>query len=279
LRIQQPDENRCAGYEILRELAQGVYTTVYEARHTHPKLRDRPIALKVLRNGGYASHFLQAARINASLLHPHIPALHEVGEAMGQLYTARMFIAGDDLQNGIGAGNRSLAQVATIIADVASALDYAHAQGVVHGYVHPRHVLLSEQGGAWLIGFGEYPPANAMAISNPLHLAPEQLERNGKATPASDVYALSETALWLLCGRHPFEGIRSAELPAAKRTGHYGRPIQHCLPRISPAVDQVLRRGMAAEPDGRYPTPGEFAAALAVAEHAGVSPRRWWFWR
>jgi serine/threonine-protein kinase len=118
-----------------------------------------------------------------------------------------------------------------------------------------------------------------MALGNPLHLAPEQFEGDGQATPASDVFALAETALWLLCGRHPFEGFRAAELLAAKRAGQFRRRIQELLPGIPPAVDQVLRRGMAGDPAGRYATAGEFAAALASAEYAGASSRRWWFWR
>jgi serine/threonine protein kinase len=275
----QPDETRSAGYEILRELAQGVYTTVYEARHTHPRLRDRPVALKVLRHRRDAEHFLQAARLNAFLDHSRIPSLYEVGEAAGQLYTARMFIEGDDLQNGIGEANRNITEVARIIAEIAAALDYAHGLGVVHGLVHPRHVLLGNDGAVWVIGFGEYPPTEPVALGNPLHLAPEQLEPDGTVTPASDVFALSETALWLLCGRHPFGGFPATELLAAKRTGRLRRQIRELLPGVSPALEQVLRRGLAAEPAGRYAKASEFATALASAARAGGGSRRWWFWR
>jgi serine/threonine protein kinase len=276
----QPDEARCGPYEILRELAQGVYTTVYEARNTYPpKLRDRRVTLKVLRHGGHAEHFRQAAMLNAFLEHPQVPALYDVGEATGQKYVARMYVEGDDLQNGIRSANRSVTEVTTIIAQVASALDYAHGRGIVHGYVHPRHMLLGGKAEAWLIGFGEYPPADAAALGNPLHLAPEQLEGYGALTPATDVFALSETALWLLSGRHPFEGIRATELLAAKRSGALCRPIKDLLPGISPAVEQVLRRGLAADPAARYANAGEFATALASAAHAGANARRWWFWR
>ena len=208
MRIEKPDDARCAGYEILRELAHGIYTTVYEARSTHPRLRDRPVALKILRHRGYAQHFFEAARLNAALEHPQIPALYEVGEAAGRPYTARMFVEGDDLQSSIRVGQWSIPEVATIFAPVAKGLDYAHEGGVVHGYVHSRHVLVGKNGAAWLIGFGEYPPADVAALGNPLHLAPEQLEGAGRVTPATDVYALSEMAVWLLCGRHPYAAWR-----------------------------------------------------------------------
>ena len=67
MQMPQPDDALCAGYKIVRRLAQGSCTTVYEARPTHPKLRDRPVTLKVLRHYGDPRHFMQAARINAAL--------------------------------------------------------------------------------------------------------------------------------------------------------------------------------------------------------------------
>jgi serine/threonine protein kinase len=222
----QPDETPWAGYEILRELAQGVYTNVYEARHTHPKLSDRPVVLKVLRHGRDAAHYMRAAKIGAFLNNPRIPTLNGVGEDAGRLFTVRMFVEGKDLQNGIGGAKRGLAEVARIISDVAAALDYTHGQGIVHGFVHPRHVLLGNDGAVWLIGFGEYPPSDPVALGNPLHLAPEQFEAEGTLTPASDVYALAETALWLLCGQHPFAGFQPGELLAAKRKSQFRRPIR-----------------------------------------------------
>lgn len=222
-------------------------------------------------------HSISAARLNAALEHPQIPALYEVGEAAGRPYTARMFVEGDDLRSSIRVGKWSIPEVATILAPVANGLDYAHERGVVHGYVHPRHVLVGKNGAAWLIGFGEYPPADVAALGNPLHLAPEQLQRNGRVTPATDVYALSETAVWLLCGRHPFAGFRVAELLTAKRTSQLRAEIPELLPHVSPAVAQVLRRGLAAEPAVRYAKASQFATALASAEHDGKSSRRWWF--
>src|SRR5262249_9469426 len=158
-----------------------------------------------------------------------IPALHEVGETETRLYMVRRLVEGDDLQNNIGNSTGNKIEVARIIAEIATALDYAHEQGVVHGYVHPRHLLLGNDGGSWLIGFGEYPAPDPAVLGNPIHLAPEQIA-GGIVTARSDVYALAETAVWLLSGRHPFRGWRSAELIAAKRRDplhrdyHQGRP-------------------------------------------------------
>jgi serine/threonine-protein kinase len=279
LQMTGPGAVRCGGYELLREVAQGFYTTVYEARHPLPKMCERPVALKLLRQGIAARHFMLAAQINAFLDHPRIPPLYEVGEAEGQLFTARKFVVGDDLQNGIGAATRSLLDVTTLVSEVAGVLDYAHSRGVIHGFVHPRHILCGNDGTAWLIGFGEYPPAEAMAFGNPLHLAPEQLDAWGAATPASDVYALAETALWLLSGRHPFSGLRHTELLAAKRTAEPRRQGQGSRPSVSSAVEKVLCQGIAAEPSERYATAGEFASALVSAGPLAGKSKRWWFWR
>jgi serine/threonine-protein kinase len=137
---------------------------------------------------------------------------------------------------------------------------------------------LGSDGTAWLIGFGEYPPREPSAVGNLLHVAPEQLEA-GWVMPASDVYALAETALWLLTGRHPFAGLRSTELPAAKHTSQLSRQTWESRPSIPPAVERVLRRGLAANPMDRYAKAGEFATALASVGQLGRRSNWWRFWR
>jgi serine/threonine-protein kinase len=266
--VLQLHEGQFTAYEIVRDVAQGTYADVFEARHTHPKLRDRRIALRVLRRSACAQHFLKAAQLNACLDHPRIPTLHEVGETAGRLYWARNFIEGDDLQNGIRGPCRSIEEVLRIAADVAGALDYAHGRGVVHGYVHPRHILLSPGGSRWLIGFGEYPPASGEILGNPLHLAPEQFEGT-TVTPASDVYCLGETCIWLLCGRHPFHGLRITASMEAKRSVRLARDPQLIRPAIAVTVEQVLLRTLAPEPAARFSSPGEFATELVAAHRAG----------
>jgi serine/threonine-protein kinase len=194
------------------------------------------------------------------------------------MYSIRMFIVGDDLLNDIGNAKRSFAQVVAMITEVAVALDYAHSREVVHGYVHPRHLLAGPDQSTWLIGFGEYPPADTSAIGNPLHFAPEQLEGNRRATPQTDVYALCETAIWLLSGRHPFDGLHGSDLLRAKRTGEMSRPPRDLLPSAWPKLVAVLQRGLAVEPGARYTTAFEFANALASSAEGDKSSRRRWFW-
>jgi serine/threonine protein kinase len=258
-------EGRLGEYEILHEVAQGACTIVYEARHALPQLGHRRVALQVLRRNRHRTWFLHTMRLNAALDHPCIPSLYEVAEVEGRLYGARSFVEGDDLQNGIGNGELSVAEVTRVIREVGGVLDYVHGRGLLHGYVHPRHVLLGRDGSVWLIGFGESPLAEAAGLDNPLHLAPEQLEHTGAANPAIDIFALSETTFWLLSGRHPFAGLRGNALRDSKRTGKLRRSLRELRPHIPVEVEQVLRRGLAPQAVDRYSSAGEFAAALVSA--------------
>jgi serine/threonine protein kinase len=195
--------------------------------------------------------------------------------ASDQPYLALALVRGSDLSHRIRAvGPAPVADVIRIIGDVAAALHYAHGRGVVHGNLHPNHVLIDEGRAAKVIGFGEFPlPADAM-FGNPRHLAPEQLA-GAALTPATDVYSLAETAFWLLTGRHPYYADGALEMLAMKDSepAPSARTIR---PELSPRLDAVLRRGMALKPTDRFNSIVEFADALARGSHG----KTWWnFWR
>lgn len=240
----------------------------------HPNLQHWRVALRIFRNLQFAHQLLRIAQVSASLNHSCIPALHEVGEYESTLYMVRHFVNGEDLQVGIGDITRPAKQVAHIITEVASALEYAHERGTVHGYVHPRHLLLDREDSVWLIGFGEYPPESPDALGT-YHLAPEQLDTNVTVSPLTDVYGLGETAFWLLSGRHPFQAFRDGDLVAAKREGRMARGISEVRKDVPRAVDAVLQRAMALQPQDRFASAKEFASALcaAVSQHRKKS---WW---
>ncbi len=255
------------GYRIVRVLAQGQLTLIVEARSTHPHLQDRPVALKLLLYRAYAGWFHRVAVITASLNHPSIVPCHEVGEASGQLYIVTSLVDGDNLLNDIaGKEARPIGEMVRIVAELAGALDYAHRSGIVHGYVHPRHTLLGQDGKVWLVGFGEYPYAE---LGPRVHLAPEQWDWKPEISPQTDVYGLSETACWLLTRVHPFDGIAKWNLHDAKQGGSWRR---RDLPR---AVARVIGKGMAPKPEERFPSAGAFAEALAAA----TRPKWWHLWR
>jgi serine/threonine-protein kinase len=278
--VEPPEPLELPGYTIVRPVAHGALTTVYEATHRHPNLAGRRVALKVLKHREYADQFLGACRVSAGLRHRHIPALCEVAEdRTGRLYSVRDFVDGQDLQQDIGCATHPPDEVVRIVTAVADAIDYAHYRGIVHCHIHPRHLLRGHDGSPWLIGFGEVPQALPIP-GNPVHLAPEQFEGLAAVGPHTDVYLLAETAVWLLAGRHPFAPVVGIEaLLTAKRSFDpwaADRGIRALLPA---GAEPVVRRAMTPNPAHRYPTAGQFAEALARAIQVGGRPRRWWqFW-
>jgi eukaryotic-like serine/threonine-protein kinase len=260
-------------YKILRGIAEGALTHVLEASRLPGQRR---VTLKILRSQANAQQFLNTCRIHAALRHPHIPDIYEVGRApSGQHYAVRQFVDGEDLGQDIGRAMRTPAEVANIVTTIARTLDYCLSRGHIHSYIHPRHVLLGRDGAIWLIGFGEYPLENW--IGNPLHLAPEQFDRDGLISPLTDVYLLAETAVWLLTGQHPFRIVPEQEMFEAKQSLRpwNDRGLAESLPGGSEAV---LLRAMSPNPADRHPTAVEFAEAFAAAVARGPS-RPWWrFW-
>jgi serine/threonine protein kinase len=213
-----PDRFMHPRYSIRRELAHGSYSVVYEAVPIH--LADRPVALKVLRDREYIGWFFRIARVIASLNHTGIVPCYEVGEVKGRQYVALAFIPGEDLRYQIAArGSQPAGEVVRVIRDVAAALDYAHGRGIIHGHLHPKHILLDAGGFTRLIGFGEYPLPGGAVLGNPLHLAPEQFSSAGPLTTRTDVYALAETAYWMLCGKHPYHSENFEGSLAMKSSG------------------------------------------------------------
>lgn len=261
-------------FTVRREVGQGYLTVVFEAlSHIH----NCAVAVQVLRHGGHAAQFMRIARTAACLDHPRIPRLYQVGCHLSTAYTVRYFVDGQDLQVGIGDTTRPTNQISHMITEVASALDYAHGSGIIHGYVHPRHLLLDLEGSVWLIGFGEFPAADAASLGR-YHLAPEQFDTNAAVSPQTDVYALAETTFWLLSGRHPFQGFRDDELATAKREARLAREIS--CKDVPQAVHVVLERAMAAQPQDRFSSPKEFASSLADAVPQPVDGKKsWWRWR
>ena len=253
------------GLMILREVARGGMSTVYEATHTHPDLRSLRLALRILNDRQSARRFLNSCRIHGALGDGlPVPPLYEVATTANAVYAVGMFIDGDDLLNNIRGRTITPADLVRIVTTVATALDEIHRRGVLHGSVHPRHLLQDQDGRVWVIGFGEM-PTPGLVMGNPVHLAIEQFDRGaGDVGPATDVYQLAETAAWLLGGQHPYQDYRPPdELLAAKRADDGWR--SGSLRDLPGPVAAVFRRALDPDPAARHPTAGEFAAALAGA--------------
>jgi serine/threonine-protein kinase len=270
---------RVAGYVLQRLVGVGGMAAVYQARDER---LGRVVALKLLAGDeAVRVRFVREARAVAAVDHPHIIPVYAAGEADGMQFIAMRFVAGDTLQGVIAAnGALSPRRAAAFTSPVASALDAAHAAGLVHRDVKPGNILVDARRGgpehAYLTDFGI---ARAMLSAGTLTVAgqflgtpdyapPEQV--NGQPVDGrADQYALGCVAFEMLSGTVPFK----REMPIAVLYAHLSTPpprltsIRNDLP---PAVDDVLARAMAKSPDERYPSCADFADALREA--LGLDP-------
>ena len=264
-----------AGYRIERFLAQGGMGVVYLASQMS---LDRPIALKLIaperaRDEEFRERFLRESRLAASIDHPHVVPVHEAGEEDGLLYVVMRYVDGPDL----GALLRTVGRLeperaARIIAQVAAALDAAHARGLVHRDVKPGNVLVTEVGGdehCYLTDFGLTKQLSATTditqtgtvMGTVAYIAPEQL-RGDAVDGRADVYALGCVLYQLLTGRAPF--VRETDV--ATMWAHLSDPPPG-LDGDAARFGDVVRRALEKDPDERFQSAGDLGrAALAAAD-------------
>ena len=262
---------RVAGYVLERLVGVGGMAAVYQARDER---LGRVVALKLLAGDeAVRIRFVREARAVAAVDHPHIIPVYAAGESDGMQFIAMRFVPGDTLQGVIRTnGSLSPRRAAGFISPVASALDAAHAAGLVHRDVKPGNILVDARRGGpehpYLTDFGI---ARAMLsagtltvagqfLGTPDYAAPEQV--NGQPVDGrADQYALGCVAFEVLSGAVPFK----RELPIAVLYAHLSTPpprLTLIRPDLPPAVDDVLARAMAKNPDDRYPSCADFADAL-----------------
>ncbi|MEO3818045.1 protein kinase [Plantactinospora sp. B24E8] len=271
-----------AGYSIERLIGSGATTEVYAARH--PRL-PRSDALKILPltgddGSGYPQRFTDAVDAAARLRHPNIVAVHDRGEFDGRLWYAMDLVDGPALSDLLHSTPAGLppAQVGTITAALANALDYIHSSGLLHRDVTPTNILVNSRGqvaltdvGISRLGSAGTDPAGAgVTLDAVRHTSPEQLQ-DGHLDGRSDQYSLACTVFRLLTGHDPYEGGN----PVAVIAAHLGAPVpsvRRFHPHLAPAVDAVVGRAMAKDPAYRYPSCGEFANALSASLAIGGVP-------
>ena len=267
-----------AGYRVESRIGAGGMAMVLRAWDA---ALDRTVALKILApaladDAEFRERFIRESRAVAAVDHPHIIPVYAAGEADGVLYLAMRFVVGGDLrsvaqQEGPLPGGRTVA----LLSPIASALDAAHAAGLVHRDVKPANILVDIGPGCrehpYLSDFGL---AKGAASSNgltgtgrflgtPDYAAPEQI--SGKpARPQTDQYALACVAYTILTGRLPF--VRNE--PMAVLWAHMHEPpplLTASRPDLPGAADKVLARALAKAPEDRFPTCSQFVAALGAS--------------
>ncbi|WP_240274690.1 protein kinase domain-containing protein [Mycobacterium ulcerans] len=267
------DAREFGRYRLFELIGQGAAGTVYKA---HDTVMGRDVAIKILpadraNEPGFRARFSREALIAARLTDPHIIPVHDTGEIDGQLYLVMPIINGVDLEVALQRdGPMTPARAVRMVEQIAAALDAAHAHGLVHRDVKPSNALMTDQGFVYLIDFGLAQDgtgakltAESRTAGTWAYMAPERM-MSDVIDARADVYSLTCLLYECLTGEMPFPGDRVA----LQMTAHLATPPPKPSERRSavPAgFDDVIARGMAKQPDDRYPSAGELAMAAAAA--------------
>ncbi|MAS32363.1 MAG: hypothetical protein CL610_00055 [Anaerolineaceae bacterium] len=221
----------------------------------------------------YRERFQREARSVARLRHPNIVDVYQFGQSGSLYYMAMTLVQGRDLRTVLkdrSAKNTLMSheQILRILADVASALDYAHAEGVIHRDVKPSNIMIMDDGHAVLTDFGlalNVPEGTIGSTFGSVHyIAPEQAMNSAMAVPQSDLYSLGIVLYEMLTGKVPFDD-QSAMSVALKHLSDPPPPPRKYNPDITPEVEAVVMRLLDKEPDRRYASGDVMMQALENA--------------
>jgi serine/threonine protein kinase len=261
-------------YELDRRLGAGGMAEVYLARDNR---LDRSVALKLLgpafaADPDLVERFRREAQAAAGLNHPNVVAIYDWGQDGPTYYLVMEYIAGHDLkqlirQDGPLPEPRALA----IAADVAAALEAAHARGIIHRDVKPHNVMLDDRGRVKVADFGiaqaggttTLTRTGAGVLGSAHYMSPEQA-RGERVDARSDLYSLGVLLFELLAGRPPYQG----DAPLIVAMQHVNAPIpsiREARPDASPATEAVIAHALAKDPADRFPDASAMRAALAAA--------------
>ena len=272
LPIQRIRELLAPTYTIDRELGRGGMATVCLAQDTK---HERVVALKVVHPGLAeslgAERFLREIKVVARLNHPHILPLFDSGEIEGFLYYVMPYIEGESLREHLERENQlPIDEAIRHTFSIASALDYAHRQNVIHRDVKPENVMMFE-GEAMVMDFGiaksviesgERSITQSGALfGTPAYVSPEQAAGAGHVDGRADQYSLGVVLYEMLAGERPFSGDTDVEA-FAKRFKETPTPIRKLREGVPESVEIALTKAMSPDPDARYETVAQFARAL-----------------
>ena len=277
------------GYRIESVIGRGGMGIVYLAEQVR---LERKVALKVItpelaHDAAFRTRFERESRLAASIDHPNVVPVYEAGEVDGLLYIAMRYVRGTDLKALLAQGPMEPRRAVALVAQVAGALDAAHASGLVHRDVKPGNILIEPGAGgggerAYLTDFGLTKRLSSASgitktgfvVGTLDYIAPEQVQ-GAPVDARADIYALACVLFHALSGRVPFE----RENDMAKMYAHANLPapaLAEAAPHVPAALGDVVRRGMAKEPDERFASAGDLgrAAEAALAGHAPTVAER-----
>ena len=279
-------------YRIDQLIGAGGMGEVYKARDTR---LDRTVAIKILpetlaADPQFRERFDREARAISQLTHPHICTLYDVGEQQGTAFLVMEYLEGETLADRLTKGALPVEQVSRYAIQIADALDKAHRKGIAHRDLKPGNIMLTKAG-AKLLDFGlaklKHGAAPAAArsglptaddaitaegtILGTLHyMSPEQVE--GKETDArADIFAFGAVVYEMATGKRAFEGKSQASV-MAKILEHDPPPMSSLQPMTPPALDRVVKRCLAKDPDDRWQTARDLEVQLKWIAEGGSQP-------
>jgi serine/threonine protein kinase len=277
--------SRIGPYEVREHIGDGGMAAVYKVWHTG---LHRFEALKIPRyqasrgpEADFLHRLLAEARTAAGLQHPHIVAIHNVSDEKSILhYFAMEFVDGSDLAAIIGKGPLPFEETLTILRQIGSALDYAHAHNVVHRDVKPANILLENTTKGWharVVDFGISRAGeddgntrltrSGMIVGTPEYMSPEQSGSGAAVDYRTDIYSLGVVAYEMLCGHPPFvagDGVSRISV-LMKQINEPPLPLDQYRPDLPPAASRAVLKALAKNPEERFTSCAQFLEALAAA--------------
>jgi serine/threonine-protein kinase len=270
---------RLGVYELIEEVGKGGMATVYRA--FQPNV-GRYVAVKVIHRSIAADQqglerFQREARLVARLEHPHLLPIYDYDGAHDPPYIAMRYLESGTLKDVLERGKLPPNEVAYMVRQIASALDYAHRQGVVHRDIKPSNIMIDADGNAFLTDFGiarmteggQGLTQTGYTVGTPGYMSPEQ-GIGGNVDGRADIYSLGVMVFEMVTGRLPY----TADTPMAVIMKHLNDPIpvaSEVEPTVSPQVDAVLAKSLAKNPADRYESAALLASALASALNADAN--------
>lgn len=260
-------------YHLKRLLGRGGMGEVYEAEHT---VKEWTVAVKLLsesfsRDPVFRERMKREARTAGRLQEPHVVPVHDYGEIDGQIFLEMRLVEGTDLDSVLKRfGPLTPPRAVAVITQIASALDAAHAAGVMHRDVKPQNILVTADDFAYLVDFGiasattdEKLTQLGTAVGTWKYMAPERFS-DAEVTYRADIYALACVLFECLTGVPPYRADSAGMLVSAHMMDPIPAPSQR-RPDIPKAFDAVIARGMAKRPEDRYASAGDLALAAKQA--------------